>query len=346
MCGHRHSQYRINPQLYWFTDMDIDRKPTGFHCRKSLEGYFPRLYELWHCPQCHYTAHNRVFPDPLKHVYIEKGKVARHMEEVRKAHPAMERVIQVLGGDLTFEKTDFPQAIRMALLDIHFQRLIVEILNQDHEDVARAYLRLAWLYRDWHEMQAERVDDEKRLAQALDQVVPDWPDCPCSERDALEGACTWFQIGLDRAKGGDSVETCSTMAQVARIRVKMGDLKEAGRQLDDCHRTIMNELDVLTRAMNEDTRTGHLKEEERGRLLSDSRKLRALMDECRTLKEGLLQKKALEDRKRAKALAGANPKASGAALRKLLEEAGIPENLITELVPERKEGLFGGLFRS
>ena len=347
MCGHRHIQYRLNPQLYWFTDMDIDLKPTGFHCRKSLEGYYPRLYEVWHCPQCHYTAHNRVFPDPLKDVYIEKGMMARRLAEIRKSDPAMGRITEALAADTAFEKSDFVQAIRYGLLDIYFQRLIIGILAQGHEVLARAYLRLAWLFRDWSEMEPDRSEGEKRLGAVLDAIAPDWPDCPRSENEALDAACKWFDVALNQlAKTQGPVETCGMMAQVARIRVKMGDMEAARLQLGDCQKSIVSELETITRAMNEDLRTSKLAEEDRGRLLSDSRKLRSLLDECGALKERVMQKRSGDERRRAEKLLGAHPKASPAALRKLLEDAGISAGMIRELVPERKEGLFGGLFSS
>ena len=86
-------------------------------------------------------------------------------------------------------------------------------------------------------------------------------------------------------------------------------------------------------------RKHNLTEEERGRMLTDSRKLAALLEECR-------KRKTAVDRSRAKTLAGAHPKAASAQLRKLLEQAEIPADIIREFVPDRKEGLFGGLFSS
>lgn len=327
--------------------MDTDLKPTEFHCRKSLEGYYPRLYELWHCPQCHFTAHNRVFPDPLKNVYIEKGLMSRHLAELRKSNPAMVRITETLAANTDFETMNFSQAIRLSLLDIYFQKLFVDVLVQGRESLARAFLRVAWLYRDWHEMQSDRAEEEKQLGDVLDAVAPDWPDCPRSEAEALEAACTAFGAALERtAKAQDPVETCGMLAQVARIRVKMGKTDAARTQLDECQRSIISELETITRDMNADLHLGKLSEEDRGRLLSDSRKLRSMLDECRALKDDLVKKMGAEDRRRAKALLKANPKATPTALRNLLEEAGIPAAVIRELLPERKEGLFGGLFSS
>ncbi len=339
MCGHRHVQYRLNPQLYWFTDKDIDLKPTGFHSRKSLDGYYPSLYELWRCPQCHYTAHNRVFPDPLKHAYIEKGLVGRRLAEIRKSNPAMVRITETLAEGTSFETTDFVQAIRLSLLEIYFQRLIIDLLNQSHELIARSLLRLAWLFRDWKDMQADRSDSETRLAGVLDAIAPDWPDCPRSESEALEAACKWFEIVLARTKTQDAVETCGMMVHVARIRLKMGNLELASAQLGECQRSISGEMETIARAMNEDVRKRNLKEEERGRLLSDSRKLQSLLEECRKMKNAI-------DLPRAKALVHANPKAAPPELRKLLGQAGIPPQMIRDFVPDRKTGFFGGLFSS
>ena len=346
MCGDRHIQYRLNPQLYWFTDMDIDLKPTGFHCWKSLDGYYPRLYELWHCPQCHFTAHNRVFPDPLKHVYIEKGLMARRLAEFKKNNPSMVRITEALAEGMSFEKTDFPQAIRQSLLDIYYQRLIIDVLNQGHDQLARGFLRLAWLFRDWKEMQSDRAEEEKRLNVVLDVVVQDWPDCPRSEHEALEAACRCFTLALERtSKTQDPVESCGMIAQMARIRVKMGNTDAARQLLSECQRSIVTEVETISRVMTEDLHLGKLGEEERGRMLSDSRKLRSMLDECRDLNDRISKKNEASDRRRAEDLIAAHSKSTPDDLRKLLGDKGIPAAIIRELLPERKGGLFGGLFK-
>lgn len=326
--------------------MDIDLKPTGFHCRKSLEGYYPRLYELWHCPQCHFTAHNRVFPDPLKHVYIEKGMIARRLAEFKKGNSGMVRITEALAEGMSFENTNFSQAIRQSLLDIYYQRLIIDVLNQGQDQLARAFLRLAWLFRDWKEMQTDRAEEEKNLNRILDVVVQDWPECPRSESESLEAACKFFAIALARTtKNPDPVESCGMIAQMARIRVKMGEFDSAKQLLGECQHSIVTEVETLSRVMTEDLHLGKLGEEERGRLLSDSRKLRSMLDECRTLLDTISKKNEESDRKRAEDLIAANPKAAPEALRKFLGDKGIPVAIIRELLPERKAGLFGGLFK-
>ena len=346
MCGLRHVQYRLNPTLYWFADAEMDRKPSGFHCRKSLEGYYPPLYEAWHCPQCHFTANNRVFPDPLKHVYIEKGMVSRRLDEMRKSDPAMVRITETLGANASFEKADFVQAIQLALLEIYFLKILVDILNQGHDSLARSYLRLAWLFRDWYAMRSDRAEEEARLAKAQDVIAQDWVDCPRTENDALEAACKWFGISLARSNANqDPVETCSAMLQVARIRVKMGALDAARKQLSECQWSLVNDLESITRAMNDDLRQGKLSEEQRGRMLTDSRKLRSMIEECRTLLEPINKKLEADNRKRAEALVAANSKMQASALRNLLEENGISAAMARELVPDKKESRFGGLFR-
>ena len=246
---------------------------------------------------------------------------------------------------MSFENTNFSQAIRQSLLEIYHQRLIIDVLNQGHDQLARGFLRLAWLFRDWKEMQPDRAEEEKRLNGVLDLVIQDWPDCPRSENEALDAACRCFSLALERSKSPDPVESCGMMAQMARIRVKMGDLDAAQQLLGECQRSIVTEVENISRAMTEDLHLGKLGEEERGRLLSDSRKLRSLLDECRALSESIAKKNAESDRKRAEELIASNSKASPDSLRKLLGDNGIPATVIRELLPERKGGLFGGLFK-
>jgi uncharacterized protein (DUF2225 family) len=346
MCGLKHSQYRLNPQLYWFTEMDVDRRPMGFHCRQTLEGYYPPLFELWHCPQCHYTAHNRVFPDPLKHVYIEKGMVARKLNDRFKADPAMQRVVDTLGADVSFENSGFPQALRLAALEIYYLAIVVDILNQGHDSMARSYLRMAWLFRDWDEMVPGHAGEGQLVAKQLAAVAADWPECPQNEASAMRAACDWFGKAIALASSNqDPVELCTTMMQLARIQVKLGEMEEAYRQLGECQWTIVSKLDAITRAMNEDLRVGKLSEEQRGRMLSDSRKLRSMIDETKALQEPIKKKRDEAERARAKKFVQAHSKTVGPALRKLMEQEGFSAGIVREMVPEKKEGLFGGLFK-
>lgn len=348
MCGHQHSQYRMNPHLYWFTDMEMDRKPTGYQCRRSLEGYYAPLYEIWHCPDCHYSAHNRVFPDPLKNVYIEKNVISRRLREHRAAHPEFDRIARALGDNTPFETTDFAQAIRLSMLAIYCERFITDILKQNQASLARAYLRLAWLYRDWSAMDDRYAENQAQFQAIIDTVRPDWPDCPGNEYEAMEGACQWFDQALDSpAAKNDPLEACGMMMQIARIRIQMKENERAFQQLNASRRSISEELDQATRKMSEDLHSSELTEEERGRLLSDTRKYRNLLDECRSLAEAIRGSGGAPqtDRDRAKAIVAANPKAAVSALRKLMEDAGIPKSLIDELAPAKKEGLLGGLFR-
>ncbi len=350
MCGHRHTQYRLNPHLYWFTEMEIDRKPTGFNCRRSLEGYYPSLYELWHCPDCHYTAHNRVFPDPMKNVYIERGLVARRLAEMKKSNPALMRVIPLLGADIAFETSTFTQAIRLSLLEIYFQQLILDLLHQNHAITARSYLRLAWLFRDWKAMDKDQAVANEALQQVLDKVAADWPECVRSEEEAMNAACDWFGRALDSSSTAnqDALDSCGMMMQIARIRMQMKDYEAANKQLSMCHRTITRNLELLTRKMNEDLHAGKLADDERGRMVSDSRKYRSLLDESRDLMDTIAKKSqpGVSDKKKASDILAKNPKAAPAALRKLMEQAGVAPAVIKEMVPERKEGgLLGGLFR-
>lgn len=348
MCGHKHTQYRLNPHLYWFTDMEMDRKPTGFHCRRSLEGYYPSLYEMWHCPQCHFTAHNRVFPDPLKNVYIDKKLVGRRLADRKQEDASFLKVLETLGTESGFEQTDFVQAIRLSLLAIYFQHFLHDMLSQHHAALARSYLRLGWLYRDWTQMrtEAEQRADRERLDTTWAVVRPHWPACCEDEAAALAAACHWFAEAMNApAAAQDPLETSGMMMQVARIHMQRKDYDTARIHLRDCRRSITEELDRVNRKMTEDLHVGKLSEEDRGRMLSDSRKYRAMLDECEVLQDTISKSRAATDRQRAQEILAANRKAAPATLRKLLADAEIPTALIRELVPEQKSGLLGGLFR-
>jgi len=281
MCGHVQTQYRLNPRMYWYNDLDLDRKPSGFQCLKGLAGLYPPLYDLWHCPKCHFTTHNRTFPDPLKNVFIEKGLVQRHLAEAAKPETAFSRVCEVLGADQNIDKVDFESAIRCALLAVYFDTFIVGLLRQGYAALARSCLRLAWLHRDWASMDADYDSKSTALRAKLEKLAVYWSDIPRSENDALRLACVHYEAALNEASvENDPMETATILMHLARICLQMGDTSSPAKHLEACRRGAMEEQNRLAAVMHEDDRRRELPEDERGQLVSASRRIKTMIDDC------------------------------------------------------------------
>ncbi len=344
MCGHRHVQYRMNPHSYWFSTTELDRKPSGYQSRQSMKGYYAPLYELWHCPKCHYTAHNRIFPDPLKHIYIEKTVVRRRLAEHKGTHAEFVRVLEILGKDIAFENMDFSRAIRLALLAVYFDLFIADLLNQNSAVVAGSFLRLAWLFRDWPNRDADYTENLGRLNQMFDELSSYWPDCPRTEHDALDAACNWFE----KTAPQDALESVGITLHIAQIRLQMGDKEGARIHLTDCSRKAVEEAQQIQRLLTENLHTDQMPAEERGHLITQERKLRSIVEECRGFMDDLRREETNREMERARAVAAKHPHAAPTSLRALLEKENIPPSIIQKLVPEKNAGggLFGGLFRS
>jgi len=283
MCQHAHTQVRLNPRLFWHTEMDLDRKPTRFHCLKEAEGLYPPMYDLWHCPGCHFTTHNRLFPDPLKDVIIEKGFVQNRLAETLRNQSAFRLISETLGADLPGEAIDMDVAIRKAFLAIHYQRFFVGLLDRNQGALAQDYLRLAWLYRDGPEKDPDVVGTRERMNRLLNAIAAEWPDAPRDEDTALQCACDVFRQAMAASKG--PVASTFILLHMARIHLQRGDRASAGEVLNECRHAVMHPMMEAARILREDDQTQRMAKEERDRWVTQSRKLRSALDELETLRE-------------------------------------------------------------
>lgn len=264
----------------------MDRKPARFQCLREAEGLYPPLYDLWHCPRCHYTAHNRIFPNPLKDIMVGKGFVQNHLSAVARDQPGFRRICEALGKDLSVEHIDFGSAIQKALLAIHFEQFISDLLKQNLAGLARGLLRVAWLYRDWPDKDPDYAATHERMKELMDVVASDWPDVPRNEDLALQQACTWYQKALDEpAVSADPLEATSILLHMARIQLQRGDATEAGALLSTCRRDVMDYISEATRVLKEDDAQRRMQKSEREQWVTRSRKLRSALDDIEQLQE-------------------------------------------------------------
>jgi tetratricopeptide (TPR) repeat protein len=287
MCGHDHKQVRLNPRLFWNQSLALDRQPTQYQCLKGLENIHPPLYELWHCPKCQYTANHRIFLDPLKNVYIEKGVVARKLDEARR-DPAFVQICTTLGEGVGQERISFTDAIRMAYLAVFFGRFLVGLLRQGNAGLAREFLRLGWFYRDWFAMTnaEERAGDYAALQAQLEGLRSCWPEIPMGEADALHEACKAFENSLDEAAiAGDVFEKASILQHSGCIFLQVGDYDEAISFLQQSRQGALDEESNLKRLLQEDDRTKRLSADDRSKYVSLARRLRQLIEESQDLIE-------------------------------------------------------------
>jgi len=286
MCHHAHTQIRLNPRLFWCVELDLDRKPAKFQCLKEVEGLYPPLYDLWHCPQCHFTTHNRIFPDPLKDVIIEKGFVQHCLADALRNRPGFRHIAETLGADLPSEEIGMEAALRKALLAIHFQRFWVELLNRNQAELAQDYLRLAWLYRDGPNRDPQDLATREQMNRLLDAIAVAWPEVPRDEPTALQLACMAFRQALAAPPASkDPVEATSLLLHLACIQLQRGDRAEAGKVLNECRLGILEPMTETARVLREDDKTRRLGKEERDRWVTRARRLRAALDETEKIQD-------------------------------------------------------------
>ncbi len=108
---------------------------TDFHMK--YEGVEPNLYAVWVCPHCGYAAQDTSF-SPLKETETAVLKKALAGKEV--------------GINLQGERT-VEQALASYKLAIYFGQL----RKLPQSQIAGLFLKMAWLYRDMEDKEAEQV---------------------------------------------------------------------------------------------------------------------------------------------------------------------------------------------
>lgn len=296
MCSNAHVQYRLNPRMYWNTGVDLDGKPTGFCTLKSIEGFFPPLYDLWHCPQCHFTCHNRTFLDPLKNVFVQKGFVQRrYAEEMREEGP-LRLACSLLGDRLTLgDSVSYTEGIRMALLAVLCDQVISRILSQRHAQLARSYLRVAWLHRDWRTTDPDVDENVAQLTTLVTDVRGHWPDVPETEEAALRGACASFSKALkEPSVSGSMDESIDILLTLSKINLQIKEAEEAIELLQLCRTEAGVVMNEIRQELRRDERGKHLSTEDRAKKVQTNRRMEKslyeiddLMEKAREMHRGL-----------------------------------------------------------
>jgi hypothetical protein len=291
MCQHKHIQFRLNPRMYWNMEKAIDGQPIKFHTLQSIAGCHPPLFELWHCPNCHYTSNHRTFMEPLKDVFVEKGFVQRKYAELMRTAGPSKTICDLLGADISIETTSFPQSIRLASLALFVDRFFSQILQHRYFALAWSYMRLGWFYRDWAELVPDAADERQTLNALLDQVAENWPELPRTETTALQEASkTFTQVLQESSVASDESKTVEVQIILTRTKIQLGEKEQAHDWLKSCYSEAREYLNTITTSLQRDEKKRQLSTEERSNMSSDRRKMETIIRQCQDLHE-LLDKK-------------------------------------------------------
>ncbi|UCC78312.1 MAG: DUF2225 domain-containing protein [Candidatus Zixiibacteriota bacterium] len=147
VCGYLNSFEILKQGSYTESGKDTDFAPTGRVWKNpSFQGYNPLLYFTGSCRNCYYTREmNSAFrewqEDKGFRTYRLPNQKKRHLKEIASD----DSVIKVLGENIDYRNFPNESAIIKLLIAIYDELLLERPTSLD---VARYYLRIAWIYRE------------------------------------------------------------------------------------------------------------------------------------------------------------------------------------------------------
>jgi len=160
-CGKGFLEQRLNPGSYRVTSSDTDFYPAQrVWLHSDLSHISPLAYFMQTCPSCFFTgeANETIFQmgPPASENYQQKLQIERHLNQIEKPGSFLDKLA-------TAYKT-CPQAYSRVvikfLLGIYDEKLKDQYSNYN---LARYYLRLAWVFRESHLSDPNENQTEKGM---------------------------------------------------------------------------------------------------------------------------------------------------------------------------------------
>ena len=331
------------PKLFMEKGVESDRHVIEYKwLDESFEMVHPPHYHFWHCPTCKYTATQKDFTKPMEDVESNFSTLKRCFQ---KMNPAQKQMVQLLGGDIDFDKMNFFMAIKTHLLAIFIQQLVPED-TRDTSKLASYYLRVAWLFRD----QKDKEDTDGVMAEAdafLEKIAKLWTTVPRKEEDCLNVAASYFeQAYQSHPRYHDIVTASDLMLLIADLYLRTKDIKKAMQCLNTVMQTGMKFRNQQQELIRKEKEAGNLSMTRKAQIDAQTNRVNALMDRAGTMRQDIVQIIIAKQEPKAKQVI-AKMQAQGhdtEVIREKLQEMNFEPQLITKLLGEPKRKKFLGLF--
>jgi uncharacterized protein (DUF2225 family) len=346
VCKAESSYNAFKTRIFWNRKKDIDQQPLDyFWTIRSLSHYYPPLYYVWLCPSCHFASSYQHFRDPTEGTFLGLDKFRRCIEAARAEEASFDRIVEQLSADIDPDHMDFFRAIKLHLLAIHYMRHVEALATKETMNLARYFLRIAWLYRDLdsEERTSEKAAALPKLKTLFKELESDWPDAPTNEHDALTQAAAYYDIAFEQSNMlKNAVDEINVLQLTGRIHIKLNNYKEAQRLLQiSIERARKNKMRVDEELKGFDQQDDEALEKKRAALISESRKMTALIDEAQKLFDTIRDEAQKQDLVRAQKLLKEAGQRPAEELRNLLAQNHISSSVINHLLPsKKKKGIF------
>ena len=351
ICEAAVEQRGLKTNLFRAELKDVDLRPYKYHWeQENLAEFHPPFFYVWYCPKCYFAAGRKYYEDPLKGCFLPMRKFKEVIQNKYKTDPEAKKLINKLTDGISLEAYNFKQSFQLHLLAIYWMELFPEFTKRDAMNLARYYLRVAWLFRDLNENETARQNEGPVIQAFFEDLKTVWPNVTDSDEAALRKAASYYEVTLSGSETIESaVDELNLLLIVAQIYLKLSDLKPAVDALTAAVTSgtrAKQEIDTAMRTPQRDAEK-QLTDKEKQDMAQQSVDLRGLIDRSRTMLDKVKEEWIAEQTARAKELIAANKGKSRTQLRQYLETQGIEARVINRLLPieevKQKKGFLASL---
>ena len=352
ICGYAVEQRGLKTNLFRAELKDVDLRPYSFKWdQNSLSHFHPPFYYIWYCPRCYFAAGRKFFENPLKGCFMPIRKFQKEILERYKKDSRVKRIANKLTEYINVDNFCFVQAFQLHLLAIFWLEEFKEFTERDAMNLARYYIRVAWLFRDMDDDETIKKEQGPDVEKFFTELKEIWEGVVDNETDALRKAAHYYEVTLSKSEIIETaVDELNVLLIVAKVYLKLDDLKPALDALTSAVTSgtrAKQEIDQVLRAPRREGESS-LSEKRMKEMRQESSDLRGLIDRTRSLLDRVKEDWfALQHEKAEKILEGITGKSSSKK-REILTEAGIEPKIINRLVPvvqeqKKKKGFLANL---
>lgn len=232
ICEKETRQRYIKSKFYQPLEIEKDHHVINYKwVDEQYNNIRPENYYIWFCPECCFADENDVFRGKIDTLW--KGRLEfiadKIIKESKKSEGFMASVSRVI--DCTKEVVCTEQAILTHLLACYIQESFLTKNNRMPHKASRFYLRLAWLFRERESFGADKSyvpDQYLSFEDFLNYLRTLWPEMPCSEKEALVMAQSYYVDLLNQSgKDDDIKKEITLMFLLLDLNRRVGDLDGA-----------------------------------------------------------------------------------------------------------------------
>ncbi|MDD2236626.1 MAG: DUF2225 domain-containing protein [Kiritimatiellae bacterium] len=351
ICEHAVEQLGLKTNLFRAEHKDVDRRPYSYRWKQeNLAKFHPPFFYVWYCPKCYFAAGRKYYEEPLKDCYLTMRKFKETIQNKYKTDPTAKKIINKLTAGVAPDKFCFKQAFQLHLLAIYWAELFPELSKRDAMNLARYYLRIAWLFRDLNENEEANAAEGKAIQDFFADLKTVWPEVSDSDDAALRKANAYYEVTLGHSEIiSNAVDELNVLLIVAQVYLKLADLKPA---LDALTAAVTSgtrskqEIDTTLRTPQRDAE-GQLSEKDKQELTQQSVDLRSLIDRARNMLDKVKEDWLAEQTAKAKKIMAANKGKTRTQLRQILETQSIEPRVVNRLLPveqvQQKKGFLASI---